>query len=281
MKNIIKLLAVVVSVGFVGCAHSSKAPPLRMYVFKCGEITINDVSLFSPGVDAGAKKTVDVSCYLIQHPKGMMVWDTGLPDGLVAKPEGIDVFDGKMHLKVLKPFALQLKEIGVTPDKVDYVAFSHMHSDHAGNGNLFNNATVLMQKEEYAAAFGKNSSKFGFDKKNYEKLAYSKVVQLEGNYDVFGDGSVMILRAPGHTPGHQALYVKLEKSGPVVLSGDLYHFKSNRENRRVPAFNFNKDQTLASMDAIEKFVADKNTRFWIQHDPDQNAEIVHAPQFHE
>jgi N-acyl homoserine lactone hydrolase len=266
-----------------GCSSAPKAPtePMKLYVFDCGTVDVKDISLFSPGVDKGKKRQLVVSCYLIKHPQGLLVWDTGLPDGLVKMPKGASAFGGAMQLKRSKTLVGQLAEIGVKPEDVKYVAFSHMHGDHSGNGNLFTNATVIMQKEEYAAAFGPDSAKFGFDKANYEKLATNKSIQLEGDYDVFGDGKVTVMRAIGHTPGHQTLLVDLEKSGPVMLSGDLYHFKKNRENKGVPSFNFNKELTLQAMEKIEKATYDKKARFWIQHDPEQNKEIAHSPSYHE
>lgn len=277
-------LAGLALVGLVsGCSSLSKKPaePVRLYVFDCGTVDVKDISLFSPGVDVGQKRQLVATCYLIKHPKGLLMWDTGFPDALADNPKGVTGFDGKMLFKRSKTLVSQLEEIGVKPEDINYVAFSHMHGDHSGNGNLFINATVIMQKEEYQAAFGPDAAKFGFDKEHYIKLANNKSIQLEGDYDVFGDGKVVIMRAIGHTPGHQSLFVNLEKSGPVVLSGDLYHFKKNREHRRVPAFNFNKELTLESMDKIEKLTYEKKARFWIQHDPEQNKEIAHSPAYHE
>ena len=118
------------------------------------------------------------------------------------------------------------------------IAFSHTHGDHVGNANYFTKATLYMQEPEYAAAFGANPSKFGFDPSTYEKLRANPVVKLNGDYDVFGDSSVMIFSTPGHTPGHQSLLVRLPKRGPVVLSGDMTRFQENWVNRRVPANKF-------------------------------------------
>jgi glyoxylase-like metal-dependent hydrolase (beta-lactamase superfamily II) len=139
----------------------------------------------------------------------------------------------------------------------------------------------LIQQAEYDAAFGEDPTKFGFNPASYEQLDKSKIKVLKGDYDVFGDGKVVIKTAPGHTPGHQVLFVNLDETGPIVLSGDLYHFTKNRVHRRVPSFNFDKEQTLAAMEKIEQFVNDENAQFWIQHDIEQNQTIKHSPEFYQ
>jgi N-acyl homoserine lactone hydrolase len=104
-------------------------------------------------------------------------------------------------------------------------------------------------------------------------------VKLRGDHDVFGDGSVVILSTPGHTPGHQSLLVRLPKRGPVVLSGDLVHFQSNWDNRRVPSFNFDQAQSRQSLDKIAAVLAAEHAELWINHDSTQSAGIAHAPDY--
>ncbi len=238
---------------------------LRLYVFDCGTVDVSDVSVFSPGVDVGQKKVLTDSCYLIAHPKGTLMWDTGFGDELAAAPEGKAV--GKaFHASLKKTLASQLQEIGYAPDSVTYLGLSHMHFDHIGNVGLFPKATLLMQKEEYESAFGPDAAKFGNDAKNYPTLGANPNQQLTGDFDVFGDGTVVIKRAPGHTPGHQLLSLKLKKTGPVVLSGDLAHFTKNWEAKRVPSFNFDKEMSVQSMQAMAQFVKTSKAKFWIQHD---------------
>lgn len=249
------------------------APGLTLYVFDCGYIRLLDVSVFSPGQGEGQPKDVVDSCYLVRHRKGTLLWDAGLPDSLVAFPDGVAV-ERLLHLWVRRTLASQLQKIGIAPDDITYVAFSHMHFDHVGNANAFAKATWLVQEAEYEVAFAA-----GADTTYYHRLRFGSVRLLHGDHDVFGDGSVVILAAPGHTPGHQVLFVDLRDSGPLVLSGDLYHFTDNRVHRRVPTFNFDRAQTLASMARIEAFLADRNATLWIQHDLEQNASIPHAPAF--
>jgi glyoxylase-like metal-dependent hydrolase (beta-lactamase superfamily II) len=150
-----------------------------------------------------------------------------------------------------------------------------------GNANMFASATLYIQKAEYDAAFGPDPHKFNFDPSTYDKLRNSRIVKLEGDYDVFGDGLVKIISTPGHTPGHQSLLVRLRKTGAVVLSGDLAHFRDNFDLRRVPAFNFNADQSRQSMDKIAAILKAENAQLWVNHDSKQSATLLKSPQFYQ
>ena len=253
----------------------SQTQPLTLQVFECGEIEVRDISLFSPGVDVGVQKNLVDSCYLIQHPKGNLIWDTGITDAVGEK--GVEVFGGKLKLTVNNPLADQLAAININPTDIQFMGISHFHGDHTGNANLFKNAQLYIQQAEYDAAFGENPEKFGFNPASYNQVDKSKIKIINGDHDVFGDGTVIIKTAPGHTPGHQMLLVNLENEGPIMLSGDLYHFSKNREHKRVPSFNFDKEQTVETMGHIEEFVKESGAQFWIQHDKEQNATIKHSP----
>lgn len=273
-------LAVVASTAAIAASPNPAVSSLRVYVFDCGTIDVSDISIFSPGVDKGKKKTLTDSCYLVAHPKGTLMWDTGLPDA-IAKEKGGKKLDDAFYARLRKPLAQQLKEIGYAPEAVTYLGLSHMHFDHVGNVGLFPKATLLMQAEEHDSAFGPNSAKFGNDPKTYPTLAANPVTKLSGDHDVFGDGSVVIKRAIGHTPGHQTLFVKLPKTGNVLLSGDLAHFTKNWENRRVPSFNFDKELSVKAMEEQAQFMKANKATLWIQHDLEQNAKIRHAPKYYE
>jgi N-acyl homoserine lactone hydrolase len=252
----------------------------RMYVLDCGESETRDVSAnWSPGVNVGQSRLFSDNCYLIKHEKGWLLWDSGIPDAVAEKPEGVSGAGGMLVLKVTRTLQAQLRELDVAPDKVTYVAFSHFHGDHVGNANLFTAATLYVQYPEYEAAFGPEPQKFGFNPATYDKLRANPVVKLSGDHDVFGDGSVIILSTPGHTPGHQSLLVRLPVTGAVVLSGDLVHFQDNWENRRVPSRNFSKEQSLASMQKVAQVLEKEKAVLWINHDNVQSAEIPHAPKF--
>ena len=262
------------------CASiSTDTAPTKLYVFDCGNIVVKDLSIFTPGLNKDKEKRMTDSCYLIQHEKGMLLWDAGLSDALGNK--GVDAWEGKFHLSVSHPLSDQLKEIKVSPTDIDFIGISHFHADHTGNANLFTNAALIIQQEEYDAAFGDDPSAAGFNPDSYKFLDKTKIKITSGDYDVFGDGTVVVKRAVGHTPGHQVLFLDLADSGPILLSGDLYHFTDNRTHKRVPSFNFNKEQTLKAMEQIESFVKQEKAQLWIQHDLEQNKSILHSPSFYQ
>jgi len=254
---------------------------IKLYIFDCGSIEVSDKSLFSSGGEyhKNDAMTFANSCYLIKDGNKTLLWDTGNIDSLITKPEG-EKRGGVFTVKVKNTLLSQLKEIGVKPEEIDFVAFSHMHADHTGNANYFPSATWLVQSVEYSAAFSKNPAEFRFDPNTYSTLANSKVIKLNGDYDVFGDGAVMIYSAPGHTPGHQVLLVKLVNTGPVLLSGDLYHFDENRAHKRVPVFNFDQEQTIAAMNRVEDLIIKEKAQMWIQHDLLQSNSRKHSPAFY-
>src|SRR3977135_2718135 len=236
--------ALIVAVGAaigIGVGEASAGVD-RLYVLDCGQNVGKDQSRWSPGVNEGKPIEFSDNCYLIRHDKGLVLWDTGVPDAVAAMPEGMVVANGAITYRRAKTLAGQLAELGVTPADVTYLAVSHTHGDHVGNVALFPSSTVLIQGAEYDWAMaGPN------------KPAFTPTQKLEkhtGDRDVFGDGSVTILSTPGHTPGHQSLLVRLPKSGPIVLSGDAVHFQDNWEHRRVPGMNPNREHTLASMQRI-------------------------------
>ena len=279
MKNTILLMIVAITILSIACdgnyspsVGNDSKPEVKIYVFTVGEILVKDISLFSPGIDEGQSKLLTNTAYLIRHPKGDLIWDTGLPDALAEDAEGNDT--GQIVFKMPITLKSQLESIAVSPDEIEYLAVSHIHGDHIGNVNLFTSSILLFQQEDY-------DSLFNPEKHNpaVSSIRSNEVTKLNGDHDVFGDGSVVIKRAPGHTPGHQVLYVDLPETGPIVLSGDLYHFTKNRAQRGVPVFNYDKDLTLKTMDIIEAFLVSTNATLWIQHDAEQNATIPHAPDF--
>jgi glyoxylase-like metal-dependent hydrolase (beta-lactamase superfamily II) len=245
----------------------------RLYVLDCGQNFGKDQSRWSPGVNEGQPIEFSDNCFLLRHAKGLVLWDTGIPDAVAAMPDGMVVANGAITYRRAKTLLAQLAEIGVKPADVTYVALSHTHGDHVGNVGLFPTATILIQGAEYDWAMSQPT-----------KPAFApaqKIEKLDGDRDVFGDGSAMILSTPGHTPGHQSLLVLLPKTGAVVLSGDAVHFRDNWENRRVPSMNANRDQTLASMERLAAVLRDRKAVLWINHDKPQSAELRHAPAYYE
>ena len=251
----------------------------RMYVINCGENHVKDVSRWTPGVNAGQPHVFSNHCYLVKHARGWMLWDTGNADRIAAMPSGLSAAGGAITAYMKKPLAESLKEIGVTPSDVKHFAMSHAHGDHSGNANLFTAATLYVQRAEYAAMFGPEPQKFGFITANFEKLRANPAMILDGEHDVFGDGTVLIKAAPGHTPGHQVLVVRLPKTGPVMLSGDMVHLQYSWTYRVVPSFNFDIPRSMATIDAMKAYAQKTNAQLWINHDLEQNAKIPKAPAF--
>jgi glyoxylase-like metal-dependent hydrolase (beta-lactamase superfamily II) len=213
------------------------------------------------------------NCYLIHHAQGWFLWDTGIVDSVAAMPNGLAPADPKAtHWRRPKTLASQLDQVGVKSEDIKFLAISHTHPDHVGNVEMFPRAMLLVQKAEYEWP---NPMGVGRFKPEHP------VTKLEGDHDVFGDGSVVIISTPGHTPGHQSLLVKLPSKGALVLSGDAVHFKSNWDNRRAPSINENKDKTLASMQRIADLLAKENAQLWINHDKEQRDSLKMAPDFYD
>jgi len=173
----------------------------------------------------------------------------------------------------------QLAAVGYKPSDITYLAMSHYHTDHTANANEFATSTWIVQEAERDAMFAQTGPRQA-QPANYSKLkdAKSLVVHNE-DHDVFGDGSVVIKFTPGHTPGHQSLFLKLAKTGPVVLAGDLYHYPEERTLDRIPTFDFDRDQTRKSRRSLEDFVKQNAAQLWIQHDSALYAKLVKAPQY--
>jgi N-acyl homoserine lactone hydrolase len=252
---------------------SAHAGIQKLYVLDCGQNVGKDQSRWSPGVNEGKSIEFSDNCYLIRHDKGVLLWDTGVPDAVAGMPDGLVVANGAITYRRAKTLAAQLAEIGVNPADVTYVAVSHTHGDHVGNIAIFPSSTVLIQGAEYDWAMaGPNKPAFA---------ATQTIKKLAGDHDVFGDGSVTIIATPGHTPGHQSLLVTLPKTGALVLSGDAVHFQDNWTHKRVPGMNFNRDQTLASLQKIATLLEERKAQLWINHDKPQSDKLKHAPAFYE
>lgn len=253
----------------------------RMYILECGEGRTSDVSNWSPGVDVGVAREFSDNCYLIRHGQDWLLWETGISDAIADKPEGVVVGGGLLTLHVRKTLQSQLAQLGIAPTQITHMAFSHFHGDHVGNVNLFTAAKVLVQRTEYDAAFGPDPAKYGFNPAVYGKLKDNPTVKLEGDHDVFGDGSVVIIATPGHTPGHQSLLVRLPQTGAVILSGDLVHFRENWDAQRVPVRNFDRDQSLQSMERIASLLVAEGAVLWINHDRTQSSGMPRIPRYAE
>ena len=259
---------------------AAAAPAIKLYAMNCGELEFADVDMFADdGSMKGVARTLVDPCYLIRHPGGDLLWDSGVPDAVADAPDGVRPEGFPVHVMRPRKLVDELAELGLTAPDIEYLSFSHMHFDHTGNANLFAASTWIVDADERAAMFSekaRGSEEFA----NYSALENARTVQIEGDadYDVFGDGSVTIHQAPGHTPGHAVLLVKLPQSGPVLLTGDMWHLAESREKRLVPSFNFNREQTLASMDKVEALAKETGARVIRQHVAEDFAALPAFPK---
>lgn len=239
------------------------------------------------GFKPGELATADMitPCYLVAHPRGTMMWDTGeIPDSAF-KPGVSPAKQGAFTVD--RPLLPQLAAIGYTPADITYLALSHYHGDHVANASLFAGSTWIVQKPDRDAIFAPRPSsekKLGgvADPSYFAALEHSKTLLLKGeDHDVFGDGTVIIKFTPGHTPGHQSLFLKLAKTGPILLSGDLYHYPEEITYKRIPSFDFDKEQTAKSRAMIEDFVQKNHAQLWIQHDYNAGIKRKIAPEYYD
>lgn len=265
---------------------------IKLYVLDCGVIEISDIGVFSSEGDFnGQSDTFADSCFLIRHPKGDLLWDLGLPSALVGEPPQED---GAFNVSMDTTITNQLIEIGMGPEEVEYVAISHHKFDHIGQIDQFQDSTWLVHADEFGVMFppeespvseaelaeggdsegsdvGLGSPFSGFE--NLERTLFSE------EKDVFGDGSIIIFPTPGPTPGHTSLQVKLENSGTLLLTGDLYHRTESRNLGRVPQFNSSEAMTRESMKAFEARAQRLNAKVIIQHEPDDIDPLPKSPDY--
>src|SRR4051794_13908722 len=193
---------------------------VRLYALDTGLIECSDYAMFSPTAGPSSYKEMSVRSYLVVHPAGTLLWDTGIDDGIAGLAGGKRIADS-IVFRVPRTLRSQLAESGVAPDRVDYLGLSHLHVDHVGNIGLFARATVLLQRAEYEAAFGPDPERFTLVPDTYADLDCGRVEVVDGDHDLFGDGRVVMKALPGHTPGHQGLLVVLPESGPILIAGDV------------------------------------------------------------
>jgi N-acyl homoserine lactone hydrolase len=259
--------------------HAHVPKKLRLYVFDCGVIKGLDPALFNFKREEVKSTDFAVPCYLIVDPRGTLMWDVGVIPDSAFKDDGQPVTQGvSTATRTLKS---QLAEIGYAPGDITYLAHSHYHGDHIANSNEFADSTWLVRPVERDAMFAEKPPQL-VDHKDYDQLRNSQTELItKDEYDVFGDGKVMIKSAPGHTPGHQVLILHLKKTGNVMLAGDLYHYPEERGSGRVPTFEYNKEQSLASRAMIEDYCKKTKTQLWIEHDYLGNAKLKKSPNFYE
>jgi N-acyl homoserine lactone hydrolase len=248
--------------------------PLSLWRLDCGEFVINDYNAFFSDTyqyEPGPKPIV-ASCYLIRHGDRYMLWDTGLPGELIGNP----VVSPAQSMSLKTRITDQLARIGVKPEQIELIGISHYHLDHLGQAADFPKAKLVIGAADLQVLKTAPPGPFIQPQRLKPWLeGGAPLVEPRGDVDMFHDGRVVMLSMPGHTPGHYSLLVRLA-SGPVLLSGDLYHFTEQVANRGVPPFNHDRADTLASMDRYDRIAKNLKAKTIIQHEP---ADIARLPAF--
>ena len=275
------LVVATVAVATLSLASAQQRPAsvsaVRLYVFENGAIKGLDPKLFNFTREELKEVDFTNSSYLVVHPRGTLMFDAGAIEDSHFKGDGAPVTEG--ILTASKPLLPQLASAGYKPSDVTFFAMSHYHSDHTANANAFATATWIVQKAERDFMFTDKPQGI-IQPGHYSalKTANTRILNDE-DFDVFGDGMVVVKSAPGHTPGHQVLFVRLPKTGPVLLAGDLYHYPEERTTGRIPTFEFNVEQSKASRAKIEAFIKAQRAQLWIEHDIATHAKLPKAPAY--
>ena len=252
----------------------ARAPDgVELWRLDCGSIWVPNLDDYSDTrAYVGQSRRFAIGCYLIRHGDSYMLWDTGLSKDSLGKP----LVEGAAESESLRVTLVdQLARLGVRPQQVATIGISHYHFDHIGQAADFPNARLLMGERdlERLRAPGNPRAK---------PLARwigggGAVEAVAGDKDVFGDGRVVILDLPGHTPGHKGLLVKLDRTGHVLLSGDVAHVRENLDSNGVPSFNVDRAHSLASMDRFRQLGRNLKATIVIQHDERDVAKLPTFP----
>jgi glyoxylase-like metal-dependent hydrolase (beta-lactamase superfamily II) len=273
--------------GITLLAHQAQAAELaplpkvkgpRLYVFDCGTLVYNKPEDYNLTRDEVRDSNMGVTCYLVMHPKGMLIYDTGLNDELIDRPLYENVLEGYAQIK-FNTLRGQLADIGVAPVAIDYLVLSHYHWDHIGNAGDFAASTWLVYPGDRDQMFGKEARSQPWFA-HYAALEHSKTVLLNGDHDVFGDGTVVVIATPGHTEGHCSLLVRLKNTGPVILSGDLYHYPEERTLKRMPDSE-KTTGTAESRQKVEELLRRTGAQLWIGHSMEFFRTVRKAPAWYD
>jgi N-acyl homoserine lactone hydrolase len=280
---------------FVGATFSSApmAQDMKLYVFSSGALTIGKGALVNNAPNEPPIQ-VPVGFYVIRHPKGNVLFDTGNNDKIIKDPS----YWGQAF-KDLKPvntpdvaIDAQLEKIGLKPDDIKYVVVSHMHLDHGGNVGKFPNSTIVVQRDEIQNAFWPRPGTGGpymigdvmpLRSPNTDYPNAQKMLQLEGDLDLFSDGTMVVKRWVGHTPGSQMMTVRLKNTGLVILTGDNVYFRENVEKSIPPnvVLAYNPSGILSAYEWIRTQMATEKADFFTAHDPDAFKAMKKAPAFYD
>jgi N-acyl homoserine lactone hydrolase len=258
------------------------ADRLRLYVLDTGLIECSDYAMFSPNAEPHAYREMSVRSYLAVHPAGTLLWDTGIDDAIAGLARGKQIIE-PIVFRVRRTLRSQLAEIGVSQDEVEYLGLSHLHVDHVGNVGLFPRTTVLLQRAEYEAGYGPDPERFiePGAPDTYAALNRDRIEMVEGDHDLFGDGSLILKALPGHTPGHQGLLVHLRDAGPILLAGDIAYSAPDYADGAVRESNFDLDQSKQSIETAKRIERALGANVWLHHDLDSQRAVRTAPGYYE
>jgi N-acyl homoserine lactone hydrolase len=266
-------------------APSNAAVAARLYRLDCGHSLANDESVWTPGENVGRSIEFSSTCWLIKHQSQWLLWDAGVPETALKNPSGWSTLPSLIVYHLDRSITEQLAAIGLKPGDIGRVAISHTHGDHVGNVSLFPDSTIMMQRAEYNwihSPDGPNDNVNKLMALARKLIGTPKKLQLlDGDTDVFGDGSVMLISTPGHTPGHQSLLVHLRASGFIMLSGDVAHSRRNLERNIVPSLNTNGAESVASMARVRQLITAYRATLFINHDKSQTDGLKLLPAFYD
>jgi N-acyl homoserine lactone hydrolase len=257
----------------------------KLYRLDCGRSIANDESIWTPGENQGHSIEFSSTCWLVKRGNQWLLWDTGVPEATANDPNGWTTLPKLILYHLDKTITGQLAEIGLKLPDVTYVAISHTHGDHIGNVTLFSDAEILIQRTEYEWIHGSN----GPNENVNQLMALARRLMgnprnlrlIDGDLDVFGDGSVTLISTPGHTPGSQSLLVHLKNSGFIILSGDVVHLEENFAKSRVPSLNTGKQASIESMERIRQIIKTYKAIMFINHDKKQTDGLRLLPAFYD
>ena len=285
-----KTLFVILGAALTSVACNATAPAVaspRLYVLD-GGVLASDPARYRLTEAEVQSVPLSIAAYLIVHPDGVLLWEAGaIADKERTSPasgteQRVMRADGQERFVTLgPPLEEQLRAIGYSPSDVTHLALSHYHWDHTANANAFAHATWLVRQVEQDAMFAAEARGAARPATSSALKNSRAVMVADEEHDIFGDGTVVIKHAPGHSEGHQVLYVKLARTGGVVLSGDLYHYPEERTLGRLPTFEVSEEQTAASRRELDAYLTRTGARLWIQHDLTGHRALRKAPEYYE
>jgi N-acyl homoserine lactone hydrolase len=288
-----KALAGLTAIAIGSCFSAAQAQDIKMYAFSSGALTIGKGGLVNNAPNEPMIQ-IPVGFFVIRHPKGNVLFDTGNNDKIIKDP----TYWGAMFT-ALKPvntpdvaIDTQLQKIGLKPDDIKYVVPSHLHLDHGGNVGKFPNSTIVVQRDEIVNAFWPKPGTGGpymigdvlpLRSPNTDYPNAQKMLQLEGDLDLFGDGTLVVKRWVAHTPGSQMMTVRLKNTGLIILTGDNVYMRENVEKNTPPNIVLAYQPTgfFTAFEWIRRMMATENANFFTAHDPDAFKAMKKAPEFYD